>query len=111
MGGSRATCCLAAAACRHVILSRRLLKCAAWLRWLICRPHASSLPRLPAGRLGARPNWRLLNANVCLCVELLQVAREERLVVMLGALLRRYVEGDALGFKASQAPRGRQLAG
>ena len=32
---------------------------------------------------------------------LVQAAREERLVVLLGALLRRYVEGDALGFRAS----------
>lgn len=32
----------------------------------------------------------------------MQHAREEKLVVMLGALLRRYVEGDAQGFEVSR---------
>ena len=34
--------------------------------------------------------------TTCLC---LQHAREEKLAVLLGALLRRYVEGDVEGFQ------------
>lgn len=39
----------------------------------------------------------------------IQVAREEKLAVLLGALLRRYVEGDAVGFKVRVG--GREGAG
>ncbi|KAL4451590.1 hypothetical protein ABPG75_007252 [Micractinium tetrahymenae] len=40
----------------------------------------------------------------------IQHAREEKLAVLLGALLRRYVEGDAVGFRESMAVEAGELA-
>lgn len=48
--------------------------------------------------------WMLLfraGSMLCVCA---QAARQERLVVMLNALLRRYVEGDAEGFRVRALP-------
>ncbi|KAL4428793.1 hypothetical protein ABPG77_005231 [Micractinium sp. CCAP 211/92] len=40
----------------------------------------------------------------------IQHAREEKLAVLLGALLRRYVEGDAVGFRDSMTAEAAELA-
>jgi len=65
-------------------------------------------------RVPSTPRLRWPRARVCgsgwaavLRAEpvLVQETREERLAILLGALLRRYVEGDRVGFEARRTAR------
>ena len=70
--------------------------------------------RAPAGVQNSGASWRCTEAckqdrvdvRLCTlsqgcCIAALQETREERLAVLLSALLRRYVEGDYVGFQVS----------